>query len=133
MLIIWLNIFLFFYIRNEGETPEAVNTDQLQAKEGNSSENASETLPPQPPSKKKKTEDQRLERAFELLTACSNQALNDNCQHFGNMIAAKLRNYDDTVRCAIQYDIMKIFLNANRSFMKDINILFYSYSTCTTI
>jgi len=52
-------------------------------------ENASESLSPQPPRKKKKTEDQRLEKAFELLTACSNQSMNDECQHFWNMIAAK--------------------------------------------
>jgi len=43
--------------------------DQSKAKEGKSSENASESLPPQPTRKKKKTEDQRLEKAFELLTA----------------------------------------------------------------
>jgi len=90
--------------------------DQSEAKEGNSSENASESLPPHPPRKKKKTEDQRLEKAFELLTACSNQTLNDECQHFGNMIAAKLRNYNDTIRCVIQNEIMSVFLNANRGF-----------------
>jgi len=56
-------------------------------------------------------EDQRFEKAFELLTACSNQAINDECQHFGNMTAAKLRNYD-MVRCVIQNEIMGIFLNA---------------------
>jgi hypothetical protein len=89
--------------------------DQSEAKEGNSSENASESLPPQPPRKKKKTEDQRLEKAFELLTACSNQTMDDECQHFGNMIAAKLRNYD-TVRCVNQNEIMSVFLNANRGF-----------------
>jgi len=70
--------------------------DQSKAKEGKSSENASESLPPQPPRKKKKTEDQRLEKAFEL-TACSNQTTNDVCQHFGNMVAAKLRNYNEMI------------------------------------
>ena len=57
--------------------------DQLRAKERKSSEKASESLPPQPPRKKKKTEDQRLEKPFELLTACSNQTMNDECQHLG--------------------------------------------------
>jgi len=94
--------------------------DQSKAKEGKSSENASETLPPQPPRKKKKTEDQRLEKAFELLTACSDQTMNDECQHFGNMIAANLRNYNETVRCVIQSDIMNVFLNAIRGFMNAI-------------
>jgi len=90
--------------------------DQSEAKERRSSKNASGSLPPQSPRKKKKTEDQRLEKAFELLTACSNQTMNDECQHFGNMIAAKLRNYNDTIRCAIQNEIMSVFLNANRGF-----------------
>jgi hypothetical protein len=88
--------------------------DQSETKEGSSSEKASESLPPQLPRKKKKAED-RLEKAFELITACSNQTMNDECQHFGNMITAKLRNYD-TIRCAIQNEIMSEFLNANRGF-----------------
>jgi hypothetical protein len=79
--------FLFFYIHNEGETTECGDTDQSETKEGNSPEKANESLPPQPPRKKKKTEDQRLERAFELSTVCSNQAMNDEDQHFGNIIA----------------------------------------------
>ena len=90
--------------------------DQSEAKEGNSSENASESLPPQPPRKKKKMEDQHLEKAFELLTACSNKIMNDECQHFGNMIAAKLRNYNDMIRCVFQCEILSVFLNANRGF-----------------
>jgi len=88
--------------------------DQSKAKEGKSSENTSESPPPQPPRKKKKTEDQRLEKTFELLTACSNQITNDECQHFGNMIAAKLRNYNEIVQRVIQNEIMNVFLNANR-------------------
>ena len=85
--------------------------DQSKAKEGKSSENASESLDPQPPRKKKMTE-QRLEKAFELLTVCSNQTMNDECQRFGNTIATKLRNYNETVRCVIQNEIMNVFLNA---------------------
>jgi len=103
--------------------------DQSEAKEGNSSENASEPLPPQPPRNKKKTEDQRLEKAFDLLTACSNQTMDDECQHFGNMIAAKLRNYNDTVRCVIQNEIMSVFLNANGDCMNVTTILISSQLT----
>ena len=51
------------------------------------------------PRQKNKTEDQRLQKLFEILTACSNQTMNDECQHFGNKIAAKSRNYNETVRC----------------------------------
>ena len=56
------------------------------------------------------------EKKLKALTVCSNQALNDDCLHFGNVMAAKLRNYNDTLRCAIQNDIMRIFLNANSGF-----------------
>jgi hypothetical protein len=77
----------------------------------------SESLPPRPPRKKKKAEDPRLEKAFELLTACSNQTMNDKCRRFGNMIAAKLRNYNDTTRSVIQNEIMSVFLNANGGFL----------------
>jgi len=90
--------------------------DKSKAKEGKSSENASEPLPLQPPRKKKKSEDKRIEKAFELLTARSNQTMSEECQHFGNMVAAKLRNYNETVRCVIESEIMNVFLNANGGF-----------------
>jgi hypothetical protein len=41
--------------------------DQSEAKEGSSSENASESLPPQPPRKKKETKDQRLEKSAGII------------------------------------------------------------------
>jgi len=65
--------------------------DQSKAKEGKSSENVSESLPPQTPRKKKKTEDQRLEKAFELLAACSNQTMNDKCQIFRGYDSRKIK------------------------------------------
>jgi len=40
--------------------------------------------------------------------------MNDECQHFWNTIAAKLRNYNETVRRVTQNEIMNVFLNANR-------------------
>jgi len=42
--------------------------------------------------------------------------MNDDCQHFGNKIAAKLRNYNDKTRCVIQNEITNVFLNADRGF-----------------
>jgi hypothetical protein len=51
--------------------------DQPETEERNWTENASGFLPPQPTRKKKNTENLRLEKAFELLTACSNQTVND--------------------------------------------------------
>ena len=65
--------------------------NQSKAKEGKLSENASESLPPQPPRKKKKMEEQRLEKEFELLTTCSKQTMNDECHHFENTIATNLK------------------------------------------
>ena len=32
------------------------------------------------------------------------------------MIAAKLRNYNDMIRCVTQNEIMRVLLNANRGF-----------------
>jgi hypothetical protein len=57
-----------------------------------------------------------LKKILEVLTVCSSQAIKEECQHFGNMIAAKLRNYNDMVRCAIQNEIMGIFLNVEGGF-----------------
>ena len=46
--------------------------------------------------------------------------MNDECRHFGNMIAAKLRNYNETVRCVIQNEIMNYSKMQIRGFMKAI-------------
>jgi hypothetical protein len=73
------------------------------------SENINPFLAPQPA---KKTEDQRLEKVFELLTGRSNQAISDGCHHSGNTTAAILRTCSESVRCAIQNEIAGTFLNA---------------------
>jgi hypothetical protein len=49
--------------------------DQTGTNERYGSDNASEFLPPQPTRNKKYTENQRLEKTFEILTACSNQTV----------------------------------------------------------
>jgi hypothetical protein len=86
------------WIQNEGETSEGGgDTDQSEAKEGNSSANVSEFLPPQPSRQKNMTEGRCLQKASELLPACSNQAMDDECQHFWKMIASELVNYNDMV------------------------------------
>jgi len=64
--------------------------------------------------KEKEDGNQRLEKSFELLIVCSNQTMKDECQHFGKMIVANLRNYNETVRCVIQNEIINVFLDANR-------------------
>ncbi|XP_069688554.1 uncharacterized protein [Periplaneta americana] len=102
-------------IQNGIETQEA-QVQLSQAQKGNPPVQPDKYLPPPPPRKKKKVENQRLEKAFQLLTAYSNQTINDECQHFGNMVAAKLRNFNDSVRCVIESEIMAIFIKANRGF-----------------
>ena len=42
------------------------------------------------------------------------------CQHFGNMMAAKLRNYNETVRCVTQNEIMNVFVMQTGGFMNAI-------------
>lgn len=79
-----------------------------------------------PAARERETEDQRLWKAFELITACWNQATNDECQNFGKMIPAELRNYNGTKRFAIQNEIISILLNAKRGFMNVIIILISS-------
>lgn len=77
--------------------------------------------PPTPTSSQKKkrqktTTDERLDKAFEILTSTSSTPILDDSYHFGNLIASKLRLYNDDVRCAIQSDIFNIFLRANRGY-----------------
>lgn len=61
--------------------------------------------------RKKLTEDDRLNKAFEILT---NTTLNsDESQDFGNFVAKKLRKYTSTIQCKIQNAIMGIFLDAD--------------------
>ncbi|KAH9488220.1 hypothetical protein Btru_064274 [Bulinus truncatus] len=58
----------------------------------------------------------RMSHASQSLT----NAGEDECYHFGNLVGFKLRVYDDKVRCAIQNDIMNIFLRANQGFYDNI-------------
>lgn len=64
--------------------------------------------------RKKKTEDDRRDKAFEILTATA--ALNftsDELQDFGNFVAKKLRKYTSRTQGIIHNAIMGIFLNAD--------------------
>lgn len=63
--------------------------------------------------KRKKPEDVRLEKAFELLTASATNSVNDESQDFGNFVAKKLRKYPAKTQSAIQNAILGIFLNAD--------------------
>lgn len=112
-MLIFLLIILYYSRWRMKATHQKVNirTNQRPKKEIRLKERVNSY----PAEKKKKTEYQRLWKASELLTACSNQATKDECQNFGNMLATKLRNYD-TMRCAIKNEIMGILLNAQKRF-----------------
>jgi hypothetical protein len=71
-MLIFLFIISYFSRHNENETPENEDMDQLEAKDGNSSGNMSEFPHPLPA---KKTEDQHLEKVFDLLKARFIQAI----------------------------------------------------------
>ena len=73
--------------------------DQSKAKEGKSSENASESLPPAATNKEK--EDGR-------------SASWKSVWIINSLFKSNLRNYNETVRCVIQNEIMNVFLNANK-------------------
>ncbi|XP_070156462.1 uncharacterized protein [Polyergus mexicanus] len=60
-------------------------------------------------------EDKRLDKTFEILQT-SSQAIQDDCQHFGNLVAAKLRKFSENVRTNLESDIIELFVKANRGF-----------------
>lgn len=67
------------------------------------------------------TTDERLDKAFEILTSTATNSMPlDDSYHFGNLVASKLRLYNDDIRCAIQSDILKIFLRAGRGFYNSV-------------
>ncbi|RXG68728.1 hypothetical protein Avbf_01717 [Armadillidium vulgare] len=72
-----------------------------------------ENIVPTPVRKRRKLEEVRLDKPLQITTGSISPIRNDECQHFGNFIASKLRNYDDITRCAIQSEIMAIFVKAN--------------------
>lgn len=61
------------------------------------------------------TEDRRLDEVFEIHKT-SSQTISDECQHFGNLVAAKLRKFNEDVRTSLESDIMELFVKANRGF-----------------
>lgn len=102
----------------EEESNEAVNdSDQNVERNIESTSDLSQTSTSSMISRKRKAtkEDRRLDKAFEILET-SSQAIQDDCQHFGNLIAVKLRKFDENVRTYLESDIMRLFINANKGF-----------------
>ncbi|XP_016922949.1 uncharacterized protein LOC108004503 [Apis cerana] len=59
-------------------------------------------------------------RDRELSTTTKN-VVDDECFHFGNLVASKLCIYNNHVRCFIQNDILNIFLKANKGYYNNFN------------
>lgn len=66
--------------------------------------------------KRKRTEDKRLDKAFELLTsaAAKPEEKNDEWYSFGIYIAKKMRLYSTCTRSGVQHAISNIIFNADR-------------------
>jgi len=102
---------------SEEKNEEAVNeSDQ------NVDGNTKSTLGPSqttasPMTRKRKAiwEDRRLNKTFKILKT-NNQTIQDDCQHFGNLVAAKLRKFNEDVRTNLESDIMGLFVKANKGF-----------------
>lgn len=78
-------------------------------------EDASEGVPPEPspkpPTRKRRQteEDHQLSTAFNILTTCTPNTINDESQQFANFVAVKLRTLSKSMQSAIQKRIITIF------------------------
>lgn len=104
---------------HEGNTSleTVVDDEALMAETETSTRKRSRPSTPTKSIKKKKvdTSEERLNKAFELLQSSANIEADDS-YHFGNLVASKLRKYDEQTRCAIQSEILSIFFRANRTY-----------------
>ncbi|XP_011860828.1 PREDICTED: uncharacterized protein LOC105557984 [Vollenhovia emeryi] len=119
--------FIFIFSQMENDTINCEETEQENEEAVDSGLNVQENTKPTsalsqtpPPSviprKRKATmEDRRLDKAFQILET-SSQVMQDDCQHFGNLIAAKLRKLSEDERTYLESDIMGLFVKASRGF-----------------
>ncbi|XP_063223261.1 uncharacterized protein LOC134531480 [Bacillus rossius redtenbacheri] len=113
----WFAFESLRFLLDKNKQRKTISTMRVESEErdvecGTVGESAQETVPKK---KKQRVEDARLDKAFHILSSTASQ-LNDECQHFGNLVASKLRQYNVDTRCTIENDIMGIFLRANRGF-----------------
>lgn len=105
------------------ETPEKENEEPVNDSDQNVEENTESTSAlcqtPAPlknlHKRKATTEDKRLDRAFKILETTS-QIIQDDCQHFGNLVASKLRKFNEDIRSNLESDIMELVVKANIGF-----------------
>ncbi|XP_068083483.1 uncharacterized protein [Anabrus simplex] len=75
------------------------------------------SCPPQPVSHKRKrrVEDERLEKAFEILAeSASKHQEEDECQIFGNLVVKSMQKYSPINRAEIEHSLVDILLRADR-------------------
>lgn len=100
------------------QLPE-IKLEVEEPQETNNTPNNTDTFLPTaiPTRKRKKTEERRTDKSTNNLNSnASTSQNNDESQDFGNLVAKKLRKYDNLTQCAIQNAIMVIFLNADKGF-----------------
>ncbi|XP_075227000.1 uncharacterized protein LOC142327660 [Lycorma delicatula] len=104
---------------NDITTPEEVLEVQMETAEVPVESRYKDT--PMVPKKKKKriheeiSYDKHNQVGF-VTHITSNNDNNEDCQHFGNMIAAKLRKYTEEVRTHLQNEIISLFVKANTGY-----------------
>jgi hypothetical protein len=120
------NFYLFrqpkiiFQISPEQENDKDLEHEEATAQQEKQKNNNTSSIPSSqragPSRKRKEDEDRNLNAAFELLKSCTSTAQNnDECQQFGNLVATKLRKFDDMSRSLLQNEIFGIFLRAERA------------------
>ncbi|KAF2881585.1 hypothetical protein ILUMI_24590 [Ignelater luminosus] len=67
----------------------------------------------QPSKKKTKIEKENKSKETVDISKEALNAINDECQNFGNYVADKLRNYSTRTRCAVQHAISNIIFKAD--------------------
>ncbi|KAG8231516.1 hypothetical protein J437_LFUL011554 [Ladona fulva] len=70
--------------------------------------------------KLKALKEQCLHKAFKVL---QNTSEKDDCYHFGNLVASKLRMYDEIARCGIEGDILNIFARASAGYYNRVTVM----------
>lgn len=88
---------------------------------------APSTLPTPRKKGKKDTTDERLDKAFQLLTAAADESENDECKSYGFFVGNKIKNYNSKTRNAVQHAISNILFNADSGFY-DQNVIYPNHN-----
>jgi len=67
--------------------------------------------------KRKNEEDGNLDTSFSVLNSSVASEIDDDSQVFGNLVAVKLRRYDNVTRSSIQNAVLGSFLDADKGLL----------------